>query len=74
MQQLIINISDQSKISFIMELFNNFSFATIEKKEVIEGDNEHKILENIKQGFEEMKLIEQGKEKSRPFKELINEL
>ena len=74
MQQLIINISDNSKISFIMELFNNFNFATVENKEIFVGDSEEEILENIKQGLKEAQLIKQGKLKSRPAKEFVNEL
>ena len=74
MQQLIINISDNSKIAFVMELFNNFNFATVEKKEILVGDSEEEILENIKQGLKEVQLIKQGKLKSRPAKEFVNEL
>ncbi|MCH8317074.1 MAG: hypothetical protein IIA88_01030 [Bacteroidetes bacterium] len=32
------------------------------------------ILENIRQGLKEVQLIEQGKLKSRPAKDFINEL
>ena len=32
------------------------------------------ILENIRQGLKEVKLIEEGKLKSRPAKDFINEL
>ncbi len=30
--------------------------------------------QNIKQGFEEFKMVEEGKLKSRPIRELLNEL
>jgi len=32
------------------------------------------FLANIKQGLEEVKLVEEGKIKSRPAKELLDEL
>lgn len=53
-----------------MELLNNFKFVkakplTSHKAEVLEG---------VKQAVEEMKLINEGKLKGTPAKELLDEL
>jgi hypothetical protein len=39
-----------------------------------DGDSENDILKNVYQGVEELKLINQGKLKIRPARELLNEL
>ena len=74
MQQFTVNIIDKSKISFIIELFNNFDFANIEKKEDFPKDSEEEILENITQGLKEIQLIKQGKLKTKSAKTFLNEL
>jgi len=74
MEQLTINIYDKSKISLILDLFQSWDFAGIVKQETIEGDSKANVLKNVKQGLKEMKLVEQGKLKSRPYKELLDEL
>jgi hypothetical protein len=74
MEQLTINIYDKSKLTLILELFKSWDFAGIVKLETIEGDGKEEIIQNIKQGLAEMKLVEQGKLKSRPIKDLLDEL
>ena len=74
MEQLTINIYDNSKLSLIMNLFKSWDFAGIVKQETIEGDSKEDIIKNVKQGLKEMKLVEQGKLKSRPLKDLLDEL
>ena len=74
MEQLTINIYDKSKVSLILELFKSWEFAGVVKQETVQGDSRVDIIKNVKQGLEEMKLVEQGKLKSRPLKELLDEL
>lgn len=74
MEQLTINIYDKSKLSLIIELFKSWDFAGIVNQKTIEGDSKEDIIKNVKQGLKEAKLIEQGKLKSRPLKELLDEL
>jgi len=67
--KLLLAIKDD-KAAFIMELLNNFKFVkakplTSHKAEVLEG---------VKQAVEEMKLINAGKLKGTPAKELLDEL
>jgi hypothetical protein len=70
MKQITLNIKD-SKFKFFLELIKNFDFVQVEENE---GDAKEAILANIKQGLEEVKLVQEGKMKSRPAKELLDEL
>lgn len=74
MEQLIINIYDKSKISLLLELIKSWDFASVVKQETIDVDSKEEIIRNVKQGLKEMKLVEQGKLKSRPINELLDEL
>ena len=74
MEQLTLNIYDKSKLFLITELLKSWDFVRIVKHETFENDSKEEIIENLKQGFREMKLVEQGKIKSRPIKELLDEL
>ena len=69
MKQIILHI-DEGKLAFFLELIKNFDFIQIED----EGDSKGDIVANIKQGLNEVKLIQEGKLTSRPAKELLNKL
>ncbi|RMG31792.1 MAG: hypothetical protein D6730_00875 [Bacteroidetes bacterium] len=69
MKQLILQI-EEGKYSFFMELIQNFDFIKVQE----EGDNKEAIMENLKQGFEEMKLYKDKKLKGTPLNEFLNEL
>ena len=56
-----------------MELLRNFSFVKV-KNESDDEPSKEEILEGIRRGLHEVKLIEEGKMKSRPAKEFIREL
>jgi len=68
MKQVTINIKE-SKFHFFMELVKSLDFAQVD-----EGDSKEAILNNLKQGFKEMKLYKQGKMKGTPLNDLLNEL
>ena len=53
-----------------MELIKCFDFVQIEGS----GDGKEAILNNIKKGLEEVSLAKQGKLKTTPAKEFLNEL
>lgn len=46
----------------------------LDEEEEYKEPTKEEILENIRQGLKEVKLIEEGKLKSRPAKDFINEL
>jgi hypothetical protein len=76
MRQLTIQVPD-SKYPFFLELMRSFDFVNLKSGEVTgstNADSDEDILSNIRQGVEELKLINQGKLKTRPAKALINEL
>ena len=39
-----------------------------------DGDSKEEIIKNLKAGFKEMQLYKQGKLKTTPFKDFLNEL
>ena len=49
-------------------------YKGIEKELNYSEPSKKEIKENIRQGLRELKLIEQGKLKTRPAKEFLNEL
>ncbi len=76
--QILLNIKDSSKLSFFIELIKNFDFVSVNKvitiKESNNNQTDEEILYGIKQAVKEINLINKGKLKSRPAKELLNEL
>ncbi len=69
---LTLEIQEQ-KLKFFKDLIKNFSFVKL-KEEEWDGDTDEEIRANIRQGIKEMKLVEEGKMKSTPFKEFLKEL
>jgi hypothetical protein len=78
MKQFLIQVPENQS-SFFMELMQQLNFE-VELEELNnedeewEDDSEDDILENIKQGLREIKLINQGKLKARPASEIMKEL
>lgn len=60
----------ESKVSFVMELLNSFSFVKVKPL----SDEKAVLMGNIKEAIEELNLIKQGKLKGIPAKDLLNEL
>ena len=78
MTQITLHISD-TYVSFFMKLIKNFDFIKVREKKKISLEDElspsqKKTWATIKEGFEEMKLVEAGITQSRPLKDVINEL
>lgn len=73
MKQIVLSFKE-NKLVFFLELIRNFEFVKIEKKEEKLSEWKKTTIANISNGFEEMKLVEDGKMKSRPVKELLDEL
>ena len=70
MKQVTINIPDK-KYPFFTELVKNLGLK-MEKEEPVDAKEE--VLKGIEQGFREVKLIQEGKMKSRPAKDFLDEL
>lgn len=69
MQEVTLKITN-NKFKFFMELIKSFDFVQIDNY----GDSKETILDNIKNGLEEVKLSKQGKLKTTPAKDFLNEL
>ena len=72
MATLTLEIQDK-KLKFFKDIIKNFSFVKIQETESDE-DTDEQVIENIRQGVKEMRLVEQGKMKSRPAREFLKEL
>ena len=69
MRQILLNV-EEKKIQFFLELVKSLDFVEVNNG----GDSKEAIIQNIKQGLEEVKLAKQGKLKTTPAKEFFNEL
>lgn len=73
--QILLNIKDSSKLAFFLEVIKNFDFVSVKK---IITDDEIKdnedLLDGIKQAVKEINLVKQGKLKTRPAKDLLDEI
>lgn len=77
MKQVVINIPEK-KFTFFMKLMHSLDFVkVVEPVGTLEDQltmEQRQTWDNVKQGFEELKMIEDGKLKPRPLQDLINEL
>ena len=67
--RVILEIEDQ-KADFVLELLRNLKFVKAKPTSSYKAV----VLENIKQSVDEFNLIQEGKIKSIPAKELLDEL
>jgi hypothetical protein len=82
MKQITLNIPEK-QYSFFIKLVHSLNFVQIADSTEIAGmqQSEQKLTtaqketwNNIKTGFEELKLVEQGIAKTRPVQELLAEI
>ena len=67
--EVLLDIKDD-KANFVLELLQNFSFV----KAKTLTPHKAKVLEDVKEAVEEMKLIKAGKLQARNADDLFNEL
>jgi len=60
----------ESKVPFIMELLNSFSYVKAKPLSPYKAQ----VLEELQEAVENMKLVKEGKLKPRPAKDLLDEL
>lgn len=70
MRHLTLYTSDKD-FKHLIELAKNLHYV---KKNETDEDSDKEILENVKRGFEEMKLIKKGKLKTASLSNFLNEL
>ena len=69
----IAHPTSASQINALKAVVKAFNVPYEIKKEVV-NKKKLEIIDNIRQGFKEMKLIEEGKVKGTSFKDFLNEL
>lgn len=69
MKEVTLKIPED-KYQFFLELVHNLGFEMTEEKE----DTQEEIVNNLKQGFKEMKLYKAGKLQGTPLDDFLNEL
>lgn len=67
--KVLLDVKDE-KASFFLELLKNFSFVKTNALTPYKA----KVLEDVKEAVEEMKLIKAGKLKARKAEDLFDEL
>jgi hypothetical protein len=77
MKQVTINIPE-NKFGFFMKLMKSLDFVNVVEPAKTAEEQlttaQRATWENIKQGFIELRMVEEGKLESRPIEELLNEL
>jgi hypothetical protein len=71
MRHATIYTTDKEYDHFL-QLAKNLSY--VKKVETDDEPTKEEIINNLKRGFEEMKLIKQGKLKTTSFKDFLNEI
>jgi hypothetical protein len=72
MATLLIEIEDK-KLKFFKELLQSLPFVKMREIQPDE-DTDEQVIANIRQGIKEVRLVEQGKMKSRPAREFLQDL
>lgn len=71
MAKLTLEIEDD-KLKFFNDLIQNFSFVKIQAD--LEEDTDQQVKVNITEGVEELRLVLEGKKRSRQAREFLKEL
>jgi len=71
MRQVTVYITDEEYGHFV-QLAKNLHY--IKKVKTDEDPSKKEILDNLNRGFEEMKLIKEGKSKTTSLNDFLNEL
>jgi len=70
--QVAVNFENETIAQKVLWLLSHFKDDGVEVISLDDTDDE--IINNFKEGLEEIKLINQGKLTSRPVQEFLNEL
>jgi hypothetical protein len=68
--KLLVDIRNEAKVPFVMEFFNSQSY--IKAKPI--SDAGAKLMQDLKEAMDEVKLHRQGKIKLKTAEQLLNEL
>ena len=68
--KVILNITDDSRIPFFMELVRSLDYIHVVKEEKDEARSQ--FISDLAEAFNYVKLYEQGKKNLKPAKDLLN--
>jgi hypothetical protein len=71
-KQVVLKVKS-GKYPFFMKLVRSLDFVEVEWDED-SGDSREDIIANLTEAFEQIKLIKEGKLKTTPAKDFLNEL
>lgn len=70
--KVILDITENSRIPFFMELVKSLGYINVVKE--IKNEGKSQFIADLAEAFNDVKLYEQGKKKLKSAKELLNEL
>jgi hypothetical protein len=73
MERLVVEITDESKISFVKELLGSFNFLKV-KEECHFTPAERRLVEKFSEAFEEVEAHVNGNTKLKSAREFLSEL
>ncbi len=78
MEQITLNIPD-NKVSLFIQMIGDLDFVKIKERKKVSLEDEltpaqKKTWKTIKKGFEDLKMIEQGKMKTTSARDFLQEL
>ena len=69
--EVVLDIKDRSRAPFLMELLRSLDYISVKE---VKTERKSRIVSDLKESLEEVKLYEEGKIKLQTFDELLNEL
>lgn len=69
---IILDIKEDSRIPFFMELLKSLKYVNIVKQ--VQDEHKSQFITDLADAFDDVKKYEQGKKKLKSAKDLLNEL
>jgi hypothetical protein len=69
---IILDIKENSRVPFFMELLKGLKYVNIVKQ--VDDERKSQFITDLAEAFDDVKLYEQGKKKLKSAKDLLNEL
>ena len=70
--KVILDITENSRIPFFMELVRSLGYISVIKE--VKDEKKSEFVTDLAEAFNDVKLYEQGKKKLKSAKDLLNEL
>ena len=70
--KVILDITENSRIPFFMELVKSLDYISVVKE--VKNEAKSQFISDLADSFNDVKLYEQGKKKLKSAKDLLNEL